>query len=64
MKTIITLILSITCSLIPSWAQKITLKTDPDPLIVKVGETKKLSIVAVDEQGNILDGGNLGLSDA
>ena len=59
MKTILTLILIITCSLVPGWAQKITLKTDPDPLIVKVGETKKLSVVAVDQQGNVLDGGNL-----
>jgi len=57
MKIILTLALSFVCSLVSVWAQKITLKTDQDPLIVKVAETKKLNIVAVDENGESLDGG-------
>jgi len=59
MKTILILLLLITSGLVPVWAQKITLKTDQDPLIVKVGESKKLNIVAVNEQGNAVDGGIL-----
>ena len=41
MKIILTLALSFVCSLVSVLAQKITLKTDQDPLIVKVDETKK-----------------------
>lgn len=39
--------------------QSITLKTDQDPLVIKVGETKKLNIVAMDPQGKSVDGGQL-----
>ena len=38
-------------------AQSITLKTDQDPMVLKVGETRKLNIVAVDQQGNIIENG-------
>lgn len=38
-----------------SFAQNLTLETDQDPLTLKVGETRKLNIVAVDKQGNTLE---------
>jgi len=59
MKTILILLLSITSGLVPVWAQMITLKTDQDPLIVKVRETRKLNIVAVNEKGTVVGGGIL-----
>ena len=57
MKIILTLALSFVCSLGSVWAQKITLKTDQDPLLIKVDENKTLHIVADDENGESLDGG-------
>jgi len=59
MRSILILLFTIASGLVPTWAQTIALKTDQDPLFVKVGETKKLNIVAVDEQGMVVDGGIL-----
>ncbi|GJM30301.1 MAG: hypothetical protein DHS20C17_29360 [Cyclobacteriaceae bacterium] len=39
-------------------AQEITLKIDQDPLVLNVGETKKLNIIAVDKHGEALEGGS------
>jgi hypothetical protein len=58
MKQISTLLITSLILTSTSLAQSITLETDQDPLVLKVGETKKLNIVAVDEQGNIVDNGN------
>ena len=58
MKQISTLLITSLILSSTSLAQSITLETDQDPLVLKVGETKKLNIVAVDEQGNIVDNGN------
>jgi len=38
-------------------AQSVSLRTDQDPMVLKVGETRKLNIAAVDSQGNILEDG-------
>jgi hypothetical protein len=39
-------------------AQQVVLQVEEEPLVVMVGETKKLNIVAVDAQGNTLEGGS------
>lgn len=38
-------------------AQSVSLKIDEDPMILEVGETRKLNLVAVDNQGNPIEDG-------
>jgi hypothetical protein len=40
------------------FSQGVTLKTDQEPLALKVGETKKLNVVALNDQGETLEGGS------
>ena len=55
MRTLLILLLSTAAGLVQITAQTVSLKTDQDPLVMKVGETKKLNMVAVDENGTAVD---------
>ena len=56
MKALLTIIIT-SCLTLSLFSQGVTIKSEEEPLVLKVGETKQLNLVALDSEGTTLEDG-------